>query len=180
MCALICWMGARVHHYDTILPSLTLTSRATTIMSALGDCVTEVALPPTLPLVDVHQRLHRHLPSSPYSHGAVYLPVTEDLEPLSPGESQGSTIAATSNAPPPPILVLRGDFKWRFGGEIEHNASPPWSWTAEQLCGAPHPYVARDLNCLTLTDRPKPPSCCPYTTINFGRTSASHFLSIAC
>lgn len=130
-------------------------------MAALGGCVmTEVVLPPTLSLLDIHQRLHKNLPSSPYCQGAIYTPINEASEESSC--LQGTITTSASGSPPSTILVLKGDFKWRFGGEIEHNVSPPWTWTSEQLCGAPFPYCARDFDCLALADRPKPKTCCAY------------------
>ncbi|KAM0721531.1 hypothetical protein Q7P37_002456 [Cladosporium fusiforme] len=115
-----------------------------------GRCTTEVLLP-NLPLTDRHARLHRYLPSSPYSHGAIYTPLRDDPEsPLSRRSGP-----QTTNRLPSAILLLRGEFKWRFGGRVEQESSPPWTWRSEELCGKPYPYYARDLHCLDSAARPK-------------------------
>ncbi|GAB7328930.1 hypothetical protein MBLNU13_g00789t1 [Cladosporium sp. NU13] len=64
----------------------------------------------------------------------------------SPSRAVLITKSAVPPPPPAPILLLRGDFKWRFGGELEKSTSPPWSWMSEELCGKPYPYIARDFN----------------------------------
>lgn len=120
------------------------------------DCVTEVTLHPSLPVPELYQRLHQHFPSSPYIQGAIYLPVRDATE--SPSRAVLITKSALPPSPPAPILLLRGDFKWRFGGELEQSTSPPWSWMSEELCGKPYPYVARDFNAplSVYIDRSKP------------------------
>lgn len=75
-------------------------------------CLTEVFLPATTPFLDTHQRLHRYLPSSPYSSGAVYA-LTQPIvdSPFAVESKQANAIQSPS--PPPTLLLLRGDFKFR-------------------------------------------------------------------
>lgn len=113
-------------------------------------CLTEVLLP-ALPFVDRHTRLHRYLPPSPYTHGAIYISVDAPVKVQDPSDrvTDGNhTYTASSN-----ILLLAGEFNFRFGGRQEQHASPPWSWTHEELCGKPHPYYARDLHRFDSTAR---------------------------
>ena len=127
------------------------------------NCVTEVTLHPSLPVHEIYQRLHQHLPSSPYTQGAIYLPVRDS--PEAPNQQESRAVLITkSGLPPPPasILLLRGDFKWRFGGDLEQSTSPPWSWMSEELCGKPYPYIARDFNSLhSMVGSTSTPRC-PY------------------
>lgn len=127
------------------------------------DCVTEVTLHPSLPVHELYQRLHQHLPSSPYTQGAIYLPVRDG--PESPNQQESRVVLITKAAvpppPPAPILLLRGDFKWRFGGKLEQSTSPPWSWMSEELCGKPYPYIARDFNGLHPRVGSTPTPRCP-------------------
>lgn len=134
-------------------------------MVAASDCVTEVVLANTISVVNLHQRLHRHLPSSPYRHGAIYSSIVEARKASHLEGSQQASTAERDDHTPSTILLLRGAFKWRFGGEAEHNLSPPWSWTFEELCGKPFSYLARDLNCLTSMVRSTSMPCCSYTTV---------------
>lgn len=137
-----------------------------------ADCVTEVTVHPSLPVHELFQRLQQHLPTSPYTQGAIYLPVRDGPESPDQRESRAIFITKSAAPPPPPapILLLRGDFKWRFGGELEQSSSPPWSWMSEELCGKPYPYIARDFNSLDSTVSSTSTLCCPYTSI-----SQSHF-----
>jgi len=128
------------------------------------DCVTEVTLHPSLPVHELFQRLHHHLPSSPYIQGAIYLPIRDTQESPYPQESRVVLITKSAIPPPPPapILLLRGNFKWRFGGELEQSTSPPWSWMSEELFGKPYPYIARDFNSLHSMVGSTSTPCCPY------------------
>lgn len=96
-------------------------------------CLTEVLLP-CIPLPERHQRLHRHLPSSPYSYGAIYTPV-EDIAEHRPRNEISTAVATKSSSVPSAILLLKGHFPFRFGGQLERAFSPPLSWTNEELCG---------------------------------------------
>lgn len=115
-------------------------------------CLTEVLLP-CIPLPERHQRLHRHLPSSPYSYGAIYTPV-EDIAEHRPRNEISTAVATKSSSVPSAILLLKGHFPFRFGGQLERAFSPPLSWTNEELCGNPFPYYARDLRRLSSVARP--------------------------
>lgn len=138
-------------------------------MNAHSDCVTEVTLHPSLSVNELYQRLHRHLPSSPYTQGAIYVPVREhESRPVL------TTETAVTPTPPTPILLLRGDFKWRFGGELEQSTSPPWSWMSEELCGKPYPYIARDFNSLNSMVGSTSTPCCPYTSITQSHSHAGY------
>jgi hypothetical protein len=133
-------------------------------MSVPSDCVTEVTFHFSLPVDELYQRLHQHLPSSPYTQGAIYVPVRDF--PESPCQQGSRAVLPTNTAatptPPAPILLLRGKFKWRFGGELEQSISPPWSWMSEELCGKPYPYIARDFNSLhSMVGSTSTPRC-PY------------------
>lgn len=115
-------------------------------------CLTEVLLP-CIPLMERHQRLHRHLPSSPYSYGAIYTPI-EDIAELHPRDETSIAVATKTISDPSAILLLKGQFPFRFGGRLERVFSPPLSWTNEELCGKPFPYYARDLRYLDSAARP--------------------------
>lgn len=145
--------------------SLHLFLRTFDTMAAPSDCVTEVVLANPVSVVNLHQRLHQHLPSSPYRHGAIYSSIVEARKASHLKGCQRTSTAERNDHTPSTILLLRGAFKWRFGGEAEHNLSPPWSWTFEELCGKPFPYLARDLNCLTSVIRSTSTPCRSYTTI---------------
>lgn len=138
------------------------------------DCVTEVTLHPSLPVQELYKRLHQHLPSSPYNQGAIYLPVRDATESPYHQDSRAVLITKSALPPPPPapILLLRGDFKWRFGGELEQSTSPPWSWMSEELCGNPYPYIARDFNSLHSIFGSNPAPRCSYTSITQSRSHA--------
>lgn len=121
-------------------------------------CLTEVLLP-RIPLLERNQRLHRHLPSSPYNRGAIYTPIGDIAEHRPPDETNIAVATKFSSAPSA-ILLLKGQFPFRFGGRLERVFSPPLSWTNEELCGKPLPYYARDLRYLDSTSRPSSiPEC---------------------
>ena len=156
-------------------------SDAMSISNTSSDCMTEVTLHPSLPPHDIHHRLHRLLPSSPYTHGAIYVPIRDVLESLGQQNSRSTLVLKPAEPPPPaPILLLRGEFKWRLGGEIEQSSSPPWSWMSEELCGKPYPYIARDLNSLSSTVDSTSTSRCPYTKIIQSDTHAAYQTVLAC
>lgn len=145
------------------------------------DCVTEVTLDPSVTVHELYQRLHQHLPASPYTHGAIYLSVRDATQ--SPYQQESQALLTTTPAvpsPPAPILLLRGNFKWRFGGKLEHSTSPPWSWTSEELCGKPYPYIARDFNSLhSMVGSTSTPRC-PYTLITQSYSHADCYTVLPC
>ena len=53
---------------------------------------------------------------------------------------------------PASLILLKSDFQWRFGGTREQEASPPWIWRSEQLCG--QTYCARDMSRFLAACRP--------------------------
>jgi hypothetical protein len=140
------------------------------------DCVTEVTLHPSLPVHELYQRLHQHFPSNPYTQGAIYVPLRDATE--SPYQQKSHLLLAIKSAvpppPPAPILLLKGDFQWRFGGELEQSSSPPWSWMSEDLCGKPYPHIARDFNSLdSMAGSTSTPSC-PYTSFSQSHSHAGY------
>ena len=163
--------GQRIYVYILIsCPSVIVTFASSrprsNAMNAPSDCVTEVTLHSSLPVDELYQRLHQHLPTSPYTQGAIYSPIRDALQV--PYQQGPSAVPNTNSTEPPPtalILLLRGDFKWRFGGELEQSSSPPWSWMSEELCGKPYPYIVRDFNSVysSMVDTTSTPRC-PYTT----------------
>lgn len=128
-------------------------------------CLTEVLLPP-LQLLDRHTRLHINLPSSPYSHGAIYTRINEAVEQEIERSNEVATQSSHASVNPSgsAILLLKGDLQFRLGGLLEQIASPPWSWTYENMCGSPFLYHARDLHCLESTARPALHPQCSSTT----------------
>lgn len=115
-------------------------------------CLTEVLLP-CIPFMERHQRLHLHLPTSPYSYGAIYTPI-EDTAESRPRDETNTAVATVSSSVPSAVLLLKGQFPFRFGGQVERAFSPPLSWTHEELCGKPFPYYARDLRRFSSVARP--------------------------
>lgn len=133
-------------------------------------CLTEVFQPPA-PILERHQRLHRHLPTSSYAYGSIYSPL--DIVP-------SFAVAGKDGEPDlklSVLLLLEDDLQWRFGGQSEHAHSPPWSWTSEELCGRPSPYYARDLNHLSTLKATSPsPHHCSYLTALSTRPPPTHHI----
>ncbi|KAM0720999.1 hypothetical protein Q7P37_003284 [Cladosporium fusiforme] len=110
-------------------------------MDLWSDCVTEVPLPSA----DSLQRLQRHLPRSSYTYGAVYEAAewrNRCWAHSRAGQAVPDRFCATSKY----LLILKAEFKWRFGGRAEKRASPPWLFGSEQLCDTPYRNQARDLH----------------------------------
>ncbi|KAM0721510.1 hypothetical protein Q7P37_002434 [Cladosporium fusiforme] len=127
-----------------------------------GSCVTQARLPASVPTVVKLDRIHRYLPSSPYTHAAIYTPISAPESHPSP-DRKPPLISRTSEPPSNPLvpsdtlLLLKADFKWRLGFAQEQAASPPWIWKSEQLCGPP-PYQTRDLERVQTASQPGIPS----------------------
>lgn len=102
-------------------------------------CLTGVFISPAS-LLERHERLHKHLPSSPYTYGAIYSPIDSAPSPTQ-HEVIGEPSLHLSG-----LLLLEDDLQWRLGGDSERANSPPWTWASEELCGHPRPYYARDLS----------------------------------
>lgn len=151
-------------------------------MSAGHDCITEVLIA-TVPPADRLARLHRHLPSSPYFYGAVYAPAKLDAESSSRSSAtdthSSNGLMQTSTASSP-ILLLRAEFKWHFGGGLEQVSSPPWSWRSEQLCGSPHPYYARDMTRFEVNDLPISMPRRSFHFLSFSLSSGLQACLLAC
>jgi hypothetical protein len=69
-------------------------------MNAPNDCVTEVTLHSSLPIDELYQRLHQHLPTSPYTQGAIYSPVRDALQV--PYRQEPSAVLNTNSTESPP------------------------------------------------------------------------------
>ena len=150
-------------------------------IDAFGNRVTEVGLPFTTPSVGL-DRLQRHLPSSSYTYAALY---TLRSARKASCRSQGVNFMGIDHISdenlqlkPASLILLKSDFQWRFGGTREQEASPPWIWRSEQLCG--QTYCARDMSRFLAACRPTITAPCKLTkchTISCAQVGSYGFIA---